>query len=409
LTGLDHRIGERRHTLALTVGFGTLIVVVLAGLGGPLLGVAGRRFVPVVIGEILAGVIVGPAVLNAVDPANGTVSFLGEIGFAMLMLTVGMHLPLRDSRLSASLRGGGLLAAIVGVLALPGGLLAASIAGTGHAAVYVVLLASGSAAVLLPALEETGIAGPEVMTVMAQVTIADVITILSVPIVLQPARVGHAALGAALVACAVLALLALARLVGGGGWVRHVRHLSKQRHWALDLRLSLLVLFALAWLAQKGGASILIAGFGAGVTVAVIGGPKRLSTQMRGVADGFFIPLFFVVLGAQLDLGGLVDHPSLLALAGALAALNVAIHLLAVALVRRPIAAGLAASAQLGVPAAIASLGLAEHVLSASVATAIVVAALVSLGVCTAGVERLVRLYAPGGTATAPAWTAPTG
>jgi Kef-type K+ transport system membrane component KefB len=148
-------------------------------------------------------------------------------------------------------------------------------------------------------------------------------------------------------------------------------------------------------LALKGGASILIAGFGAGVTVALIGGPKRLSTQMRGIADGFFIPLYFVVLGAQLDLGGLVKHPSLLVLAGVLAALNVAIHLLAVALVRRPVATGLAASAQLGVPAAIASLGLAEHVLSADVATAIVVAALVSLGVCTAGVERLVRLYAP--------------
>jgi Kef-type K+ transport system membrane component KefB len=376
------------------VSFETLIVIVLAGLGGPLLGV-GRWFVPVVIGEILAGVFVGPSALAVVDPANGTVSFLGEIGFAMLMLTVGMHLPLRDRRLPASLRGGGLLAGIVCVLAIPGGLLAASIAGTGHAAIYVVLLASGSAAVLLPALEETGIEGPGVMVVMAQVTIADVITILSVPIVLQPARVGHAALGAALVAGAVLALLGVARLLRGHRWVRRVRGLSKRRHWALDLRLSLLVLFLLAWIAQKGGASILIAGFGAGVTVALIGGPKRLSTQMRGVADGFFIPLYFVVLGAQLDLGGLLRHPALLALAGVLAALNVAIHLLAVVLVRRPAAAGLAASAQLGVPAAIASLGLAEHVLSADVATAIVAAALVSLGVCTAGVERLVRLYAP--------------
>ena len=377
------------------MSFETLIVIVLAGLGGPLLGVAGRWFVPVVIGEILAGVIVGPSVLNAVDPANGTVSFLGEIGFAMLMLTVGMHLPLRDKRLPASLRGGGLLAGVVCVLAIPGGLLAAGIAGTGHAAIYMVLLASGSAAVLLPALQETGIEGPDVMIVMAQVTLADVITILSAPIVLQPARVGHAALGAALVACAVLALLGVARLLAAAGWVRHVRHLSKRRNWALDLRLSLLALFVLAWIAQKGGASILIAGFGAGVTVALVGGPKRLSTQMRGVADGFFIPLYFVVLGAQLDLGGLVGRPSLLALAGALAVLNVVIHLLAVALARRSVAVGLAASAQLGVPAAIASLGLAEHVLSADVATAIIVAALVSLGVCTAGVERLVRAYAP--------------
>jgi Kef-type K+ transport system membrane component KefB len=398
----EHSRSARLHSLC-AVSFEILLVVVLAGLGGPLVAVAVGGFVPVVIGEILAGILVGPAVLGVVNPANGTLSFLGEIGFAMLMLTVGMHLPLRDRRLAAALRGGGLLAGVVCVLALPGALLAAGIAGTGHAAIYAVLLASGSAAVLLPALEEAGIAGPEVMAVMAQVTIADVITILSVPIVLQPARVGHAALGGALVAAAVVALLGGARLLGARGWLHHVRRLSKQRHWALDMRISLLVLFLLAWIASKGGTSVLIAGFGAGLMVAVIGGPKRLSTQMRGVADGFFIPLYFVVLGARLDLGGLVDRPAMLALAGALVVLNVAIHLLAVALTRGSVAAGLAASAQLGVPAAVASLGLSEHVLSTSAATAIVVAALVSLGVCTLGVQQLVRRYGTPASAAAAA------
>jgi hypothetical protein len=63
--------------------------------------------------------------------------------------------------------------------------------------------------------------------------------------------------------------------------------------------------------------------------------------------------------------------------------------------VRRPVVTGMVASAQLGVPAAIATLGLSEHVLSADVATAIVAAALVSLGVCTVGVGRLVRLLSP--------------
>lgn len=379
-------------------------MVVLAGLGGPLLAVVSGRFVPVVIGELLAGILVGPEVLGSVDLASGTLSFLAEIGFAMLMLTVGMHLPLRDRRLAQALRGGALLAGIVCVLAIPGGLLAATIAGAGHAAVYAVLLASGSAAVLLPALEEADIVGADAMTVMAQVTIADVVTILSVPIVLEPSRVGHAALGVALVAAVALLLLAAARALAGHSWPRRVRRLSKQRHWALDLRMSLLVLFLLAWLAQKGGTSILIAGFGAGVMVAVIGGPKRLSTQMRGIADGFFIPLYFIVLGARLDIGGVLGDPAMLALAAALVALNVAIHLLAAALVRRPAAAGLAASAQLGVPAAVASLGLAEHVLSPSAATAIVLAALVSLGVCTVGVQRLVRREAGSG---APAPAAP--
>ncbi len=373
------------------MSFGTLLVIVLAGLGGPLLALDGNRFVPVVIGEILAGVIVGPTVLGLVDPANSTISFLGEVGFAMLMLTVGMHLPLRDRRLGASLRSGALLAAIVALLAPFAGLAAAALAGTGHAAIYAVVLASGSAAVLLPSLQEADVVGHEALVVMAQVTIADVLTILAVPIVLQPGRTGHAALGGALVAAGVLLIFGLARATRGRAWVHTARRLSKQRHWALDLRLSLLVLFLLAWVAKRSGTSVLIAGFGAGLMVAAIGGPKRLSTQMRGVADGFFIPLYFVVLGAQLDLTGLVRHPAMLALAGALAGLNVLIHLLASAITRRPVSSGLAASAQLGVPAAVASLGLAEHVLSSANATAIVLAAVVSLAVCTAGVQRLVR------------------
>jgi len=368
---------------------------VLAGLGGPLLGLSGRRFVPVVIGEIVAGVVVGKTGVEAVHPANGTVSFLGEVGFAMLMLTVGMHLPLSDRRLSASLRSGAVLAVIVGVLAVPAGFAVAAVAGTSHVAIYAVVLASGSAAVLLPALEETDAGGLDVLAVMAQVTIADVVTILSVPIVLQPGRAAHAALGGALVAVAVLLLLGLARLVAGHEWVHHVRQLSKSRRWALDLRLSLLVLFFLAWVAQKSGTSVLIAGFGAGLMVAVIGGPKRLSTQMRGVADGFFIPLYFVVLGAQLDLRGLIDHPSMLALAAALVALNVLIHLAAALVARRPPSAGLVASAQLGVPAAVASLGLSERVLSPTIATAIVTSAVVSLGVCTIGLESLLGRETP--------------
>ncbi len=369
--------------------FGDLLLIVLAGLGGPLLALTPRLFVPLVIGEIAAGALVGDTGLGAVHPTNPTTAFLGQVGFAMLMLTAGMHLPLREARLFASLRRGALLAGVVGLLAVPAGLAAAALAGTSHAAVYAVVLASGSAAVLLPALQETGTGGPEVLSVVAQVTIADVVTIVSVPIVLQPSRTAHALLGGVLVAAAAALLLVVARVLAGHEWVERVRGLSKQRHWALDLRIALLVLFLLAWLAQRSGTSVLIAGFGAGVTVALVGGPKRLSTQIRGVADGFFVPLYFVVLGAQLDLGGLFEHPQMIALAGALAILNVLIHLAAARAGRLSGGAALAASAQLGVPAAVASLGLAEGVLSSQVATAIVAASIVSLGVCTAGVQRL--------------------
>jgi Kef-type K+ transport system membrane component KefB len=373
------------------IGFGTLAVFALAGLAGPLLGLSRRWFVPLVAGEIVAGVLVGPHVIGAVDPKSPTVAFLAEVGFAMLMLSVGMHLPLREPRLLGSLRTGAALAAIVGALAVPAGLLAAAIAGDSHAAIYAVVLASGSVAVLLPALQEAGVDGRAALPVMVQATIADVVAILAIPIVLQPSRFSHALIGSALVAGAAALVVLAARALDPQGWVHTVRARSKERHWALDLRLSLLVLFTLAWIAQRSGTSILIAGFGAGVAVAVLGGPKRLSTQVRGVADGFFVPLYFVVLGASLDVGALFREPSMLALAGALAVLNVAIRLIAARVMRTTVSGALAASAQLGVPAAVASLGLSTHVIGDATATAVVASALVSLAVGTAGVQMLVR------------------
>ena len=166
---------------------------------------------------------------------------------------------------------------------------------------------------------------------VGQVTIADVVTILAIPLVLQPGRVAHTAQGARWSPPAPSPSTSSLAGPTGRPWTSRLRKRSKKRRWALDLRLSLLVLFTLSWIAQKSGTSILIAGFSTGLLVAALGGPKRLFTQVRGVADGFFVPLFFVVLGARLELGALVDHPSILRLTVALVVLNVAAHVLAAA------------------------------------------------------------------------------
>jgi Kef-type K+ transport system membrane component KefB len=373
------------------VSFGVLALIVLAGLAGPLLGAGRNAFVPVVIGEILAGVIVGRTGLDAVDPTNPTMQFLGDVGFAMLMFTVGAHIPLRDPRLGASLRSGALAAGGVLLLAPLGGVAAAWFAGTGDAAVYAVILGSGSAAAVLTMISEARLTGRQALTVIGQVTIADVVTVLAIPLVLQPDRVAYAALGGALVAAGAVAVYALAHRLYRTGWAHRLRKRSKQRRWALDLRLSLLVLFTLSWLANESGTSVLLAGFGTGLLVAALGGPKRLFTQVRGLADGFFVPLFFVVLGARLQLGALIDHPSILRLTLALLLLNVAVHLLAGRLTRQRASAALIATAQLGVPAAVVTLGLRATVITAAQGAAIITAALASLATASLGTALLAR------------------
>ena len=373
------------------MSFGVLSLIMLASLAGPLLGAGGRVFVPVVAGEILAGVVLGRTGFDAVDLSDPTLRFLGDIGFAMLMFSVGAHIPLRDPRLPDSLRGGAVAAAVVLVLAPVGGIAAAWFAGTGDAALYAVILGSGSAAVVLPMITEARLTGPQALTVVGQVTIADVVTILAIPLVLQPTRMLNAASGAALVAVGAAAVYVVSHRIYLAAWVHRLRRLSKHRRWALDLRLSLLVLFTLSWVAEQSGTSVLVAGFGAGLLVAALGGPKRLFTEVRGLADGFFVPLFFVLLGARLELGALVEDPSLLRLSLALVLLNVAAHLVAGRLTGQGAASSFLATAQLGVPAAVVALGLQEGVLSAAQGAAIMIAALVSLAIAALGATVLAR------------------
>jgi Kef-type K+ transport system membrane component KefB len=276
-----------------------------------------------------------------------------------------------------------------------GGLVVAKLTGTGHVAVYAVLLASGSAAVVLTTLQERKLDGPDALIVIAQVTVADVAAILTVPLVLQPSRAGDAAVGALLITGCALSVFFVARCLRLRPWVHELRKRSKQRGWALDLRLSLAVLFGLAWIAQQSGTSVLLGGFGMGLVVAAIGGPKRLSTQVRGVAEGFFVPLFFVVLGARLDVRALVDHPDLLVVTVALIVLNVVIHALAALATRQPWSTGLIASAQLGVPAAVVQIGLQQHVITPALGAAVILAALATLALCILGTDLFARRTEP--------------
>jgi Kef-type K+ transport system membrane component KefB len=216
------------------------------------------------------------------------------------------------------------------------------------------------------------------LVVIAQVTVADVASILAVPLVLQPSKAADAVLGGLLVAGCALVVFLVARALRPRRWVHRLRKRSKRRGWALDLRLSLAVLFGLAWIAQEHGTSVLLGGFAMGLVVAAVGGPKRLSTEVRGIADGFFVPLFFVVLGARLDVSALV-------------VLNLAIHAVAALATRQPPAAGLVATAQLGVPAAVVQIGLQEHVISPALGAAITAAALATLALCALGTDLLAR------------------
>jgi len=342
----------------------------------------------VVAGPLIDGVSLGKTALQVVNPDKSDLALLYSLGFATLMFTVGMQVPLHDRRLRSALRRG-LVAFLVAVpLSLAAGF-GAHLIGGGPTLVYAVVLVSSSAAVALSVIEESGLSGPAVLAGIAWITIADILATVAIPLAITPRHAAHAALGALIVAALVAAVFIVAARLRRVALVQRIRKEGKRRSWAIDLRLAVIVLVALSFVAQKVGASLLVAGFGTGLVVGAIGGPKRLSQEVLGLGQGFLLPLFFVLLGAKLDMRALGSSPRAVIMAGALAAFAIAVHVLASIAIRAPKAIGLLASAQLGVPAAVIALGLPAHAIDQAQASAIFCAALASIGSTTAGVALL--------------------
>jgi Kef-type K+ transport system membrane component KefB len=374
--------------------FTSLTLLVLAGLLGPLLAAGRRPLAPVLVGELIAGAILGKTGLHLIVSTLQPFPAFSAIGFAMLMLQAGNEVDLGSKELRAGAVRGALALLIALTLSLPVGLALGAIFPTGHSSLLVVLLAGSSAAVAFPTIRERGLTGPAIAILITWITLADALTAVLMPLTLSAAsRIPLALVGDGLIVALAAASMMLARRLFKTGLADEVKRESKHRHWALQLRLSVLLLLALAAIADRTGASLLVAGFAAGIVLRRFDEPNRLAQQLTGLASGFFVPAFFVLLGASLDLSALAHSPSAIGLALAMAIGATAVHVMAslVAGTETRLPAGLLASAQLGLPAAAASLGLASGALAPAVAAALVAGGVLTLIPASAGALLLAR------------------
>jgi Kef-type K+ transport system membrane component KefB len=374
--------------------FAQLTILVLAGLAGPLLAFGKRGLIPVVIGELIAGFVLGKTGFGIIDSATQPLPVLSAIGFAMLMFTAGTHVDIGSPAIRQGFARGLLALALVAVTAVPIGLLLDHSLGVGHPALIAVILTGSSAAIAFPILEERGLSGPNVAFLIAWVALADSVTVIIMPLTLAKSGSPLEAIGGdvAIIAAGAIALVAANR-VRNTRISQDLHNESLQRGWAWQVRVSLVLLLGLSAIAQKTGASTLVAGFLAGMVLVRLHESDRLTVQFTGVANGFFVPLFFVLLGAELNLRALLTSPSRILLALGLAVGAVITHLIAARIAghEKYIATGMAASAQLGMPAAAASLGLSAGLLTPAEAAALVAGGVLTLIPATIGSLMLAR------------------
>ena len=287
-----------------------LTIVVVAAVAAVAAGLlAARAPVPVVVIEVILGIVVGPELLGLAE-SDQFVDFFASLGLGMLFFFAGYEIDferLRGEPIKLALLGWGLSLVLAftigGLLAWTGVVL--SLALTGSA------MTTTAVGTLIPILGDAGELRTRFGTyLLGAGAIGEFGPILIITLFLSTGRpLGSAVVLIAFVVVSVLVALVAVRSMGTG-WrlVEQTMEGSSQ----LGVRLAVVLVFLLAFLAAELGLDLLLGGFMAGAIVRLALQGREVAvfeSKLTAVGYGFFIPFFFVVSGIKLDVGALADDP----------------------------------------------------------------------------------------------------
>ena len=350
--------------------------LIVAGLAGPILRIPSKWGVPVAVGELLIGTIFGASGFNKIPFQDPTLKLLATVGFALLMFTAGSHIDYRTLTRKSFEKAFWILTANL-LIALVVGVVIDHVAHFSNWKLLAIISFSSSAALVIPLVANIA-PSLSLSILITQVTLADAIAFVALPFFTQKTGQIKAMEGAIIVLAAAIIIYFALNFAKSRGWLNRTHDLSKADHLGLELRISLALLLLVAALAQHFHASVMIAGFTLGVAIASIGVPHRLARQLFAVSDGFFAPLYFVWLGASIDVRQTFHSRDAILLALMLCIGALVSHLPSM-LFGQPKKNIFLASAQLGIPAAAVTLGSANGILNTAQSGAIMMSALVTI------------------------------
>ncbi len=353
-----------------------LSALVVAGLAGPILRIPKTWGVPVAVGELLIGTLFGVSGFHKIPFQDPTLKLLATVGFALLMFTAGSHIDYRTLTKKSFEKAGWILV-LNFILSSLIGLIIDHLTYFSNWKLLAVISFSSSAALVIPFVENISPSQSKSILI-TQVTLADALAFVALPFVTQKSGQMRALEGAILVLIAAVIIFFALIFAKSRGWLASTHQISKQDHLGLELRISLALLLLVAALALHFHASVMIAGFTLGVVLASVGVPHRLARQLFGVSEGFFAPLYFVWLGATINIR-LTFHSSHTIMLALLLSFGALIAHIPSILFGQPRSNVLLSTAQLGIPAAAVTLGAANGVLSPAEAGAIMMSALITI------------------------------
>jgi Kef-type K+ transport system membrane component KefB len=290
--------------LSISQFLGMLVVMLVVAKAG---GYLAQRFSqPSVLGELFGGVGAGGSVLGLVNPQYETIHLISELGVIILLFAIGL-----ETDLTQLLRVGAtsLTVAVVGV-SVPFALGFASCRLMGYSSLASVMagatLTATSVGITARVLSDLGrLRDPEGQIILGAAVIDDILGLMILTVVAGLAEGNEVSFWGVLKTTAsavgfLVATIAIGKLVVPTVF----RWAGRIELPGMSTAMALIAAFGLAWLAEQCGSALIIGAFAAGLLVAAA--PQAHQIE-RGVIEigHFFVPLFFVAVGASVDLNAL--------------------------------------------------------------------------------------------------------
>ena len=288
---------------------GMLSVILLATLiGGQF---SARLKLPAVVGELLAGIIVGPAVLNLVQPTE-IIKVFSDIGVIFLMFLAGLDSDLKTLkrllRPSVLVAGFGMIVPII-IAYFTGILFAFSQV---ESLFLGLTFSATSVSISVAVLQEMGrLQGKEGMTILGAAVADDLLSIILLSIVSGLTGVsepgsnkGKDLILSLLTQAAFLILLVFVSVYV----IPRLINLSQRLTLPVPETLVAMIIVVLAsWGAEKVGLSNVIGAFFAGLALNRTSAQKTLKKNFTVIGYSSFIPIFFVSIGLNMSIKGILN------------------------------------------------------------------------------------------------------
>ncbi len=303
-----------------------LVVLIAAKLAAE---VAERINVPAVVGEIVAGVIIGPSILGFVG-SNETLSVLGELGVILLLLGVGMEMDIAD--LGAVGRSALSVASVGVIVPMAGGYAVASALGhSSNQSLFIgAALAATSVGITARVFSDLrALATVEARTVLGAAVADDVLGLVILTVVVRLVSEGSVSVvDVALILLVAIGFLVVATFVGSRLAPGIFQFLDRHARSAGTLvAIAFAFTLGFAELADAAQLAPIVGAFVAGLALSGSSASERIQRELAPVGH-LFIPVFFLEIGISARIETFVK-PEVLGIAGGLLAVAIVGKLLA--------------------------------------------------------------------------------